>query len=143
MSELLYGRHAVLEALRAGRRRFYRLWLEGDENSRATGIVADILAAAQTRATPVRYLRGGIFDKLRVEQINSQGVALESDDYPYVECGRVSGRGETRRRSAAAADPRPSARPAEPGHADPHRRGPWGCTASSSRIAAPRASPRP
>ena len=85
MSELLYGRHAVLEALRAGRRRFYRLWVEGDENSRATGIVADIEAAAQTLAVPVRYLRGGIFDKLRLDLVNSQGVALESDDYPYVD----------------------------------------------------------
>jgi len=85
MSELLYGRRAVLEALRAGRRRFYRLWLEGDENSRPTGIVAEIQAAAQARALPVRFLRGGIFDKLRQEQVNSQGVALESDDYPYVD----------------------------------------------------------
>jgi 23S rRNA (guanosine2251-2'-O)-methyltransferase len=85
MSELLYGRHAVLEALRAGRRRFYRLWLEGDEASRPTGIVAEIQATAQAQAVQVRFLRGGIFDKLRQELVNSQGVALESDDYPYVD----------------------------------------------------------
>ncbi|MCB0080605.1 MAG: 23S rRNA (guanosine(2251)-2'-O)-methyltransferase RlmB, partial [Caldilineaceae bacterium] len=27
MSELIYGRHAVLETLRANRRRLFRLWL--------------------------------------------------------------------------------------------------------------------
>ena len=32
MSELIYGRHAVLETLRADRRRLYRLWVEGDAN---------------------------------------------------------------------------------------------------------------
>jgi len=29
MSELIYGRRAVLETLRAKRRRLFRLWLEG------------------------------------------------------------------------------------------------------------------
>lgn len=85
MSELLYGRHAVLEALRAGRRRFYRLWLEGDENGRTAGTLADIHAAAAAANVPLRFLRGGLFDKLREERVNSQGVALESDDYPYAD----------------------------------------------------------
>ena len=85
MSELLYGRRAVIEALRAGRRHFYRLWLEGDEGSRATGTLATIQEEALAHAVPVRFLRGGLFDKLRQEQVNTQGVALECDDYPYVD----------------------------------------------------------
>ncbi|MBW7885152.1 MAG: 23S rRNA (guanosine(2251)-2'-O)-methyltransferase RlmB [Caldilineaceae bacterium] len=94
MSELLYGRHAVLEALRARRRRIFRLWLEGDNNaSRLAGTLADIVAAAEAERVPLRHLRGGLFDKLRSERVNAQGVALEVDDYRYVdieECLRAA-----------------------------------------------------
>jgi 23S rRNA (guanosine2251-2'-O)-methyltransferase len=83
MSELLYGRHAVLEALRAQRRTLFRLWFEGDSNYRATGIAAEILAAANACSLPVRYVQGGLFDKLRTDHVNAQGIALEAGDYPY------------------------------------------------------------
>ena len=48
---LLYGRHAVLEALRAGRRRIQRFYLGA--GVRSAPIVADILAAARLRGCPV------------------------------------------------------------------------------------------
>jgi 23S rRNA (guanosine2251-2'-O)-methyltransferase len=85
MSELLAGRHAALEALRAGRRHFYRLWLEGDEKTDQRGIVGEILTLAQERSLPVRWLRGGVFDRLKEQNVNHQGVALEVGDYPYVD----------------------------------------------------------
>lgn len=85
MSELLAGRHAALEALRAGRRHFYRLWLEGDEKTDQRGIVGEIFALAQERTLPVRWLRGGVFDRLKEQNVNHQGVALEVGDYPYVD----------------------------------------------------------
>lgn len=85
MSELLAGRHAALEALRAGRRHFYRLWLEGDEKTEQRGIVGEILALAQERSLPVRWLRGGVFDRLKEQNVNHQSVALEVGDYPYVD----------------------------------------------------------
>jgi 23S rRNA (guanosine2251-2'-O)-methyltransferase len=85
MSELLHGRHAVLEALRADRRQLYRLWVEGEASQQPGGIVGEILAAAKRTNLPVRYLQGGMFDKFRHEQVNAQGVALETGDYPYVE----------------------------------------------------------
>lgn len=84
MSELVYGRHAVLETLTAARRRVYRLWIEGDPQTAPTGIVAEIAAAAQAVNLPVRTIKGGLFDKLAQQQANAQGVALEVDDYPYV-----------------------------------------------------------
>ncbi len=84
MSELIYGRRAVLETLRAARRRFYRLWIEGNAQSAPTGIMADIVAAAQAANVPVRTIKGGLFDKLAQQQANAQGVALEVEDYPYV-----------------------------------------------------------
>ncbi len=92
MSELIYGRRAVAETLRAGRRHVYRLWLEGSPNSLPSeGILGDIVATAQQRNIPIRSLRGGVFDKLAAEQANAQGVALEVGDYPYVEVDAILG----------------------------------------------------
>lgn len=85
MSELIYGRHAVLEALRAARRRIYRLWLEGVNGSQDGGIVAEILERAEAAKIPTRSIKGGLFDKLAQQRVNAQGVALEVDGYPYVE----------------------------------------------------------
>lgn len=91
MSELTYGRHAVLETLLAARRRIYRLWLEG-ENSNPTGIVAQIVEAATEAGVPTRSIKGGLFDKLAQQNANSQGVALEVGDYPYVEVDEILAR---------------------------------------------------
>jgi 23S rRNA (guanosine2251-2'-O)-methyltransferase len=84
MSELIYGRRAVLEALRANRRRFYRLWLEGERPAAPGDTLHEIRTLAQERNVPTRAIQGGLFDKLMRERINAQGVALESGDYPYV-----------------------------------------------------------
>ncbi|MEZ4640931.1 MAG: RNA methyltransferase substrate-binding domain-containing protein [Caldilineaceae bacterium] len=71
--------------MRRSARHFYRLWLEGDEKSKAQGIVGEILALAEERSLPVRRLRGGVFDRLKEQNVNHQGVALEVGDYPYVD----------------------------------------------------------
>lgn len=85
MSELLVGRHAVLESLRARRRHFYRLWLEGDGSAEPTGSLADIVDLAHRVKVPLRHVEGGIFDRIRRAQLNPQGVALETGPFPYVE----------------------------------------------------------
>lgn len=85
MSELLYGRHSALEALRARRRHFYRLWVEGDASQRPTGTLTAILEEAQQLNLPVRYIEGGLFDKFKAEHTNAQGVALEAGEYPHVD----------------------------------------------------------
>jgi 23S rRNA (guanosine2251-2'-O)-methyltransferase len=93
MSELTYGRHAVLETLRAGRRRIYRLWLEGENNAPApTGIVAEIVQAAQAANVPTRSIKGGLFDRLAQQNAHAQGVALEVGDYPYVDVDDILAR---------------------------------------------------
>jgi 23S rRNA (guanosine2251-2'-O)-methyltransferase len=93
MSELTYGRRAVLETLRAARRRIYRLWIEGDNNAPApTGIVTEIIAAAQAANIPTRSIKGGLFERLAQQNANAQGVALEVGDYPYVEVDDILGR---------------------------------------------------
>jgi len=84
MSELIYGRRAVSASLRAGRRRVFRLWVEGEEGEAVKEVMADILALADTARVPVRFAPGGLFKKLKDEGVNAQGVALEVEDYPYV-----------------------------------------------------------
>ena len=91
MSELVYGRHAVLETLLAARRRIYRLWLEG-ESQTPTGIVAQIVDAANAAGVPMRAIKGGLFEKLAQQNANAQGVALEVGDYPYVEMEEILAR---------------------------------------------------
>ncbi len=80
MNETLYGRHAVLEALRAGRRRFQRLFLA--EGVQIRGTVQEILAAAQQRHVPVQRVRRTELERLGLS--HHQGVALEATPYPYV-----------------------------------------------------------
>lgn len=89
MSELLTGRQSVREALRANRRRVYRLWLAGDEGDANTGITGEIIALAESRNIPVKAIRGGLFEKLSEQRINHQGVALETDGYPYVNADAI------------------------------------------------------
>ena len=83
MSELLYGRRAVLEALRAQRRRIYRLWLEEGRDRGDT--VGEIITTAEAASLPVRRIKGGLFAKLGGQGVNAQGVALEVHDYPYAD----------------------------------------------------------
>jgi 23S rRNA (guanosine2251-2'-O)-methyltransferase len=87
MSELLYGRHAVHECLRASRRRIFRLWVESKQENAPLpkdGPVGELVALAERDHIQARSIRGGLFDKLRADHVNAQGVALEVDDYPYV-----------------------------------------------------------
>jgi 23S rRNA (guanosine2251-2'-O)-methyltransferase len=93
MSELTYGRRAVLETLRAARRHIYRLWLEGEANGPApSGIVAEIVAAAEAANIPMRTIKGGLFDKLAQQNAHAQGVALEVGDYPYADFDQILAR---------------------------------------------------
>jgi 23S rRNA (guanosine2251-2'-O)-methyltransferase len=85
VSELLVGRHAVLESLRARRRHYYRLWLEGDGQTAPKGSLAEIVRLAQKISLPTRHVEGGIFDRIRRAQLNPQGVALETGPFPYAE----------------------------------------------------------
>lgn len=79
--DLLYGRHAVLEALRAGRRRVHRIYLAG--NAGQTGIVAEIIAAARLAGCPVAEAPRHILE--RAGAVNHQGVVAEAGTYPHAD----------------------------------------------------------
>jgi 23S rRNA (guanosine2251-2'-O)-methyltransferase len=82
MAEIVYGRWAVMETLRAGRRTLEQLTIaEGVEDK---GIVTDLIAAAQERKVPVKRINRRMMDDL-ARNANHQGVILRVGPYPYVE----------------------------------------------------------
>ena len=77
--QVLYGRHAVRESLRAGRRKPYRLVLA--EDVRQTDIVGQIVFLAKQAGVEVKRAERRNLD--RIGNVNHQGVALEVSEYPY------------------------------------------------------------
>ena len=81
MSELIYGRNAVRESLRAQRRTFKRVLVSSNAQEK-TGTLADITKLAADLGIPCERV-----DKQRLDQqlynINHQGVVLEAGEYPY------------------------------------------------------------
>jgi 23S rRNA (guanosine2251-2'-O)-methyltransferase len=81
MTEFLYGRNAVREALRAGRRTMQRLVVS--TGVQETGIIAEIVKLAQAAGVPVAHVERQQLDK-QLREANHQGVMLEAGEYPYV-----------------------------------------------------------
>lgn len=79
MKEFLYSRNAVYEALRAGRRQVYRLWVA--EGAQEKGQLRAILEIAEKRRIVLSRLPRADLDKIHPAH---QGVALEVGEYPYV-----------------------------------------------------------
>ncbi|MCU0501763.1 MAG: 23S rRNA (guanosine(2251)-2'-O)-methyltransferase RlmB [Anaerolineae bacterium] len=84
--ELLYGRHAVLEALRAGRRPIRRVLL-GQGVRQQADIIAEIVAAARERGCPVSEAPRQAFDL--AGDVNHQGVLAEAGPYRCVDLDEV------------------------------------------------------
>src|SRR5690606_35384449 len=82
VTEHLYGRRPVLEALRAGRRRASALLMaEGTED---TDIIRDLKQLAGAQGVPLRHVpRHMLADLARTP--DHQGVILKADDYPYAD----------------------------------------------------------
>jgi len=79
MREVLYGRHAVRESLRAGRRKPYKLMLA--EGIRQVDAIGQIVFLADQAGISVAYTERRNLDDLG--NVNHQGVALETSEYPY------------------------------------------------------------
>lgn len=88
MTETLYGRHPVIESLRAGRRSAHRLLLA--EGTVATPVVEEILALASTQGLRVDYVSSGDMARI-VGHEQHQGVALETSYFPYVATTAILG----------------------------------------------------
>jgi 23S rRNA (guanosine2251-2'-O)-methyltransferase len=82
MSEIIYGRWAAMETLRAGRRKVEQLVLaEGTEEK---GIIVDLIAEAQQRGLTVKRIARRMMDDL-AREVNHQGVMLRVGPYRYAE----------------------------------------------------------
>jgi 23S rRNA (guanosine2251-2'-O)-methyltransferase len=80
MKELIYGRNAVYETLRAGRRQVFRLQVA--EGVQEKGRLTDTLQMAKQRKIPVERVPRAQLEKLKA---NHQGLALEVSAYPYAD----------------------------------------------------------
>jgi 23S rRNA (guanosine2251-2'-O)-methyltransferase len=85
MREVLYGRNAVREALRSGRRKIYKLILA--QGTKETGIVADITMLANNSGIPIQRVERKQLD--RIGDFKHQGVAAEAAPYPYAELEEI------------------------------------------------------
>ncbi|MCR4405850.1 MAG: 23S rRNA (guanosine(2251)-2'-O)-methyltransferase RlmB [Anaerolineae bacterium] len=81
MRELLYGRNAVRECLRAGRRKVYKVLLA--EGVRESGIIVEILDVARAHGAALQRVERQRLDGLG--DVNHQGVAAEVEEYPYTD----------------------------------------------------------
>lgn len=77
--EILYGRRPMIETLRAGRRRAHALWLADGARGPA---IAELRALAQRNQVPIRACPKSQLDRW-TRSGHHQGVALETDPYPY------------------------------------------------------------
>lgn len=87
-AEILYGRNAVIEALR-GRRKLYRLLLAPGVERQPR--VAALLREAQRRSIPIQRLAHNQLDEL-LGSVNHQGIALETSPYPYRDLAAILAR---------------------------------------------------
>ena len=85
MREILYGRNSVREALRAGRRKIYKLVLA--QGTKETGIVAEIATLANKGGVLIQRVDRRQLDRLG--DFKHQGVAAEAVPYPYVELEEI------------------------------------------------------
>ncbi|HMO58012.1 MAG TPA: 23S rRNA (guanosine(2251)-2'-O)-methyltransferase RlmB [Roseiflexaceae bacterium] len=82
MADLLYGRNAVREALRAKRRTMQRLLVSAGVQD--AGTIGEVLKLGQAAEVPIERVDRRELDRL-LRDVNHQGVALECGPYPYVE----------------------------------------------------------
>lgn len=84
MKEWIYGRNAVYETLRAGRRHVGRLKLA--EGLQASPRLQQILDLAKAKKIPTQQVKRAELDGLAD---GHQGVALQADEYPYAHMGQL------------------------------------------------------
>ena len=79
------------ECLRAGRRQASKLLLA--DGTQDAPIIRDIVALAQAKKLPVLQAKREFFDQIST---HAQGVALEVNEYPYVDLDEMFARAEQR-----------------------------------------------
>lgn len=92
-SEILFGVHAVQEAIRAGRRKIHEVYLLGTSTHKRTRQVARL---AESYRVPVRWLDAADFRTMAGEE-RHQFVGARVSTYPVVDVSRMLNRCKTAR----------------------------------------------
>jgi 23S rRNA (guanosine2251-2'-O)-methyltransferase len=92
-TEFIYGHWAIMEALRAGRRKLDQLLVT--ETTDVKGLVAEIMAAATESGVPVQRVPRRIIDDL-AQGSNHQNMAMRVGGYPYADLETVMNLSKTR-----------------------------------------------
>ena len=79
MTQILYGKNPVIEALRAGRRTIHEIYLEGKRGKPPDDEIAPVL---QKYHVKFRIVEKREIDSL-THQAKHQGIAAKADDFPY------------------------------------------------------------
>jgi 23S rRNA (guanosine2251-2'-O)-methyltransferase len=82
MADLIYGRNAVREALRARRRTFQQLLISA--GAQEAGTLGEVIKLAEKAEVAIERIDRHDLDR-RLREVNHQGVALACSEYPYVE----------------------------------------------------------
>lgn len=82
MTDVLYGKNAILESLRANRRRHKRLMIATGASKSKT--LESILITAKKSDIPIEYVNRHLLDT-RTKGASHQGVVLETSEYPYID----------------------------------------------------------
>jgi 23S rRNA (guanosine2251-2'-O)-methyltransferase len=93
MPDVLYGRNAVREALRAQRRAIQGLLVSS--GAQEAGTLGEVVKIAEKAGVPVARVDRRELDR-RLPGANHQGVALECGDYPYAELDEILALAEER-----------------------------------------------
>lgn len=91
MREFLYGRQAVVETLRAGRRKVFKLIVA--ENVHDKGTLAESLSLAARQGISVQHAPRAQLDKINP---GHQGIAAEVGGYPYADLDAILSAGKNR-----------------------------------------------
>ena len=86
MPEFLYGHWAVIEAMRAGRRKLNALMIH--ERAEKRGAVGDAMSMAEELSVPVQRVQRRILDDLATNG-NHQGLVLRVGPYPYCDVEEI------------------------------------------------------
>jgi len=86
MTEFIYGHWAIMETLRASRRKMEQLLIT--ETLEEKGMAAEIIQTAQSKGVQVRRVPRRIIDDL-AQGANHQSMALRTGDYPYAKLDEV------------------------------------------------------
>jgi len=84
-TEILYGFHPVFEALKAGRRNFFEVYISKDKISKQFG---KLLAIAESKKISVKKLRPSQLKYLTKTDLH-QGIGAKVSPYPFVELNDI------------------------------------------------------